>query len=785
MNNKSENQHYMFPGHGQGDGEMGTICPPLKEGPHISSAFLPHTKVKQEEEFLGLPINHPSFQSYKMHPHLQRSEQEFLNTSNTQDGQLVLHYNMPTGEFDMGRQYMAPMPYQNQLPMYSHPNFTQDQSPSYSFHAQYQGRLGQNAQSSPVDPIMQANVIDGNKTAIPNRAVTPVDNVSANLGGESPYLSRKRSRRSDYGAPGDEGDNELKQIALSYFRLPLSELAKRIKSIENDSSVPETKTTLLGKDTSKERQRQIFGMVWLLNSCESSPTAVVPRNRIYARYVQVCAEHSLKPLSPASFGKLVRISFPNLTTRRLGMRGQSKYHYCGIKLIGEQSTQSADSPMEASTPGRTDSPLQNNPNTPTLSNSPGMTSAYLSNVSSPMELQIPSEFQHLNLKYISGLFNSIDISLKSDNGAPLSLPSIYPYLPKDTDYDIADTLYSLKKIHCTSVFEFLRFMRVNELFSSFNGFSGILTVPVFKLYTHESMLPWVVQCDSIMYRAMTKLITKLQHQTVPSEVLLQLKYISSNYLDRLSSSLQNKVPREFMKMKLNLAKSFLSILNRLIKVIETGAVVSKIFNNSAEKQNMVNDWMKLDIKEIVLREVPCSKENVETLLKVLNSDFLDLFNDSSQESLQPSLIRCSNFLADLPSKFAKVNPRLFTLVLSNFFTACLREISLRGGQSFGAWWMLRCWVDEYINWCFEVGGMMLEEFENKELKDTKDNSKILEQREIHQDVSQADSNTSFVDLLDGAYGNLSGRDGNNDNMALNYDSASFESILGKGNDILS
>lgn len=41
-------------------------------------------------------------------------------------------------------------------------------------------------------------------------------------------------------------------------------------------------------------------------------------------------------LNPASFGKLVRVLFPGLKTRRLGVRGESKYHYVNFTLMEEQ-----------------------------------------------------------------------------------------------------------------------------------------------------------------------------------------------------------------------------------------------------------------------------------------------------------------------------------------------------------------------------------------------------------------------------------------------------------------
>lgn len=44
----------------------------------------------------------------------------------------------------------------------------------------------------------------------------------------------------------------------------------------------------------------------------------------------------MPPLNPASFGKLVRIIFPGIQTRRLGQRGESKYHYVDLALTDDR-----------------------------------------------------------------------------------------------------------------------------------------------------------------------------------------------------------------------------------------------------------------------------------------------------------------------------------------------------------------------------------------------------------------------------------------------------------------
>lgn len=53
---------------------------------------------------------------------------------------------------------------------------------------------------------------------------------------------------------------------------------------------------------------------------------------MYEHYKTHCIARQLTPVNSATFGKLIRVVFPELKTRRLGVRGQSKYHYCGIRV---------------------------------------------------------------------------------------------------------------------------------------------------------------------------------------------------------------------------------------------------------------------------------------------------------------------------------------------------------------------------------------------------------------------------------------------------------------------
>lgn len=68
------------------------------------------------------------------------------------------------------------------------------------------------------------------------------------------------------------------------------------------------------------------------------------RDRVYCCYAEKCGSERVSVLNPASFGKLVRIIFPNVQTRRLGVRGESKYHYVDLSVIEEKQQQHSTAP---------------------------------------------------------------------------------------------------------------------------------------------------------------------------------------------------------------------------------------------------------------------------------------------------------------------------------------------------------------------------------------------------------------------------------------------------------
>ncbi|EPB79092.1 RFX DNA-binding domain protein [Ancylostoma ceylanicum] len=109
---------------------------------------------------------------------------------------------------------------------------------------------------------------------------------------------------------------------------------------------------------------------WLLDNYETADGTSLPRCALYDHYKKHCHEHKLDAVNAASFGKLIRSVFNGLRTRRLGTRGNSKYHYYGIRIKADSPLMQAHvperySPHEASAPMSRPSPApRQSPNAP-------------------------------------------------------------------------------------------------------------------------------------------------------------------------------------------------------------------------------------------------------------------------------------------------------------------------------------------------------------------------------------------------------------------------------------
>ena len=67
------------------------------------------------------------------------------------------------------------------------------------------------------------------------------------------------------------------------------------------------------------------------------PDGNVPRQGLYFSYRRVCDQYGIPHINTATLGKAIRLCFPTIKTRRLGVRGNSKYHCASLFFFHQHS----------------------------------------------------------------------------------------------------------------------------------------------------------------------------------------------------------------------------------------------------------------------------------------------------------------------------------------------------------------------------------------------------------------------------------------------------------------
>ncbi|TKA70239.1 hypothetical protein B0A55_06879 [Friedmanniomyces simplex] len=458
-------------------------------------------------------------------------------------------------------------------------------------------------------------------------------------------------------------DKELREMLLKNENRALRDVAQEVIQKERTPMAEKTK--------------QLFAMLWLKAVCKPAKTSV-PRNRVYSQYANRCGTERVIPLNPASFGKLVRVIFPGIQTRRLGVRGESKYHYVDLALADENLNAIAASDY-AQQP-RMDSRLRRSESVSTqhidFNNVPRMqadTSAFPANDGAfdppavdPLSPRGPPSDARAfaypdsrgmqsgtieSMSYPHRLrFPSANLSPFSEN-EPVALPPIQPYLPPRTDFDTQESLVALYRTHVTSLIDSIRFCKEKQFFRLYTSFHGTLTVPVQKLFTHPAMAGWIEQCDLVMYRTMVRFVSRLTLQAAPVVVI--------NILSNISASLHGHVAKTFggqpphvLDAKLRPATVFAGLLYRLIRVNQSAHAAANLLTIDHNREQMWREWVTMvNPKRVMEAELPnCGYEEV---YKIMTTEMRSLLEPLQAPSYQDDPYGFSAYNFDDNGSFAQ------------------------------------------------------------------------------------------------------------------------------------
>ncbi|KIH94281.1 regulatory factor X, other [Sporothrix brasiliensis 5110] len=481
-----------------------------------------------------------------------------------------------------------------------------------------------------------------------------------------------------------------------------------------------------------ERTRQVFAMLWINQVC-SKGKGSVPRGRVYANYASRCANERITVLNPASFGKLVRVLFPGLRTRRLGVRGESKYHYVNFTLA-EDGPDVPDSP-------RLQVPLLDSLKQHQEAQSSGSGEYVQCLYNQPDAMGIDQLNATATSKTIQNLFlaSSTDTEPFSQSD-PLVLPRIEPFLPSGTDPDAAKSLAALYRSHCTSLVECIRYCKEKTFFHLFTSFHGTLTMPVQKLFANPAVAPWIEESDFALYQRMMRIISGLTLQVVPKPVLDTLRNISERLVSHIRESFQGQ-PSHVVRAKEAPATIFAGLLDRALRVNLTAHAAANMLSNPANRDQMYLDWITLVRVRKVAESVPArGMDDVVNLLISQLRDLLDpvevpwelesatlygeyaarsgrrLDNENTVDGGASNVLdRWVSLLQSLPGRFPYASHRDIVWCVQRIGTAVMRDLTIQQGKSFGSWWVTKCWIDEMVAFLAEQGGFLRQTSSHQDL----------------------------------------------------------------------
>ncbi|PGH29099.1 hypothetical protein GX50_08148 [[Emmonsia] crescens] len=534
-------------------------------------------------------------------------------------------------------------------------------------------------------------------------------------------------------------DNELRRLLREYDGFSLHQMAAEVQKHD-------------GAGGKSEKIKQVFAMIWLRENCQKN-SGSVRRDRVYCSYAEKCGTERVSVLNPASFGKLVRIIFPNVQTRRLGVRGESKYHYVDLSIrepdpkplteISDKNVECTPSHRRTSSKSQQSIP-QHLSRTTVIPSSRATTSPtpdvrqplatnYSCDHSQPPDLNImPTVDAPLieTQKVMDQLlqFSHPNESLPVDNDS-LQLPNIHAYLPPHTDGESADALAALYRSHCISVIDSFRYCKEKNLFRHYASFQGTLTVPVHKLLIHPDVAPWIKECDWLMYQKMIAFVAPLTTQVVPDPVLNAFGSISRGLVAHIKDTLKTH-PTYVSQARLGPARIFCHLLKRMLDVNQSAIAASAWLCHAENRTKMWEDFVSyIDPMDVIAKaKIPnCSiggvlnilKDQIKSLIAPDDDKSPDVqlydeelnyqkFSYSSTDSsgYAPFPDRWITFILSLPVLFPHHKAQCIIDRTDAIWTRLLHRLTLGGAQSFSAWWMTKVFFLEMMLWQAEKGGFM-------------------------------------------------------------------------------
>ncbi|XP_019723568.1 transcription factor RFX3 isoform X4 [Hippocampus comes] len=455
---------------------------------------------------------------------------------------------------------------------------------------------------------------------------------------------------------------------------------------------------------------------WLLDNYETAEGVSLPRSTLYNHYLRHCQEQKLDPVNAASFGKLIRSIFMGLRTRRLGTRGNSKYHYYGIRVKPDSPLNRLQEDMQYMALRQQPvqqkqrfKPVQKFDTSPTENYSSGG-----HNHPGAAEQTVIAQSQHHQqfLDASRALPDFVELDLGQCN-------------PENISTEDVKALQSLYREHCEAILDVvinLQFSLIEKLWQTFwrytspdsvegatiteNSISEIeARLPqsqLLALCRHEAVLKWMSTCDHLMYQALVEILIPDVLRPIPSALTQAIRNFAKSLESWLNNAM-NAIPQRMIQTKVAAVSAFAQTLRRYTSLNHLAQAARAVLQNTSQINQMLSDLNRVDFAN-VQEQASWVCQCEENMVQHLEQDFKATLQQ--QSSLEQWAAWLDNVVTQVlkpyeqrPS-FPKA-ARQFLLKWSFYSSMVIRDLTLRSAASFGSFHLIRLLYDEYMFYLVE------------------------------------------------------------------------------------
>ncbi|KAI8360012.1 RFX DNA-binding domain-containing protein [Blakeslea trispora] len=400
----------------------------------------------------------------------------------------------------------------------------------------------------------------------------------------------------------------------------------------------------------------------------------VPRKDMFEHYKAYCVANGLRPVNSATFGKLLRVVFPSLKTRRLGVRGQSKYHYCGIRVKNAYD------------------------------------SGNMALISEHQTVRSPAVRASASISFLPSTSHRLVSEASSSIQESDALPTfVVPLVPTyrynhEIDHELANTFTIAYEKHCKRILHMISTHQIKKVRSTMQEFYQTMPTKFINLIQSvpeiiESIWRW----DCSLYDAIINTLLPTVSHPLTQTMATVLRTYTRELKEYIENALVN-FPTLLLQRKLDVARIFSAKCRRQLSLNFAAQTASDALSRLEQLVVMRQDWDRFDVDGILDQTLWICDCDANEIRAILRNEIYDLLNNKPMieqwmEWISSIVTRfLKRYLPSSSTEISQYLSRSKQLLLKwNYYTGLImKELSLQQAQSFASFQNLRLFLDDYI-----------------------------------------------------------------------------------------